>query len=226
MSILYLVASPIGNLEDMTFRAVEVLKQVDRIACEDTRRARILLRRHNITAPLEVYHDRNQARVTPRLVHVLNAGNSIALLTDAGSPGVSDPGYTLVRAAVAAGVPVIPIPGPSAVIAAVTASGLPCDRFVFEGYLPRGTAKRRKRLTALQVEERTIVVYISPHRCAKELGELASALGDRPACLAREMTKIYEEFRRAPLGDLAQWAREHKVRGELTLVIAGLQSVR
>lgn len=218
---LYLVASPIGNLEDITRRAIAVLKQVDWIACEDTRRARTLLKRYEIDTPMELYHDRNQARKTPKLVKLLSAGRSGALLTDAGSPGISDPGFTLVRATVAAGFRVVPVPGPSAVIAALTASGLPCDRFVFEGYLPRTGAKRRRRLSTLKNEERTIVFYVSPHRLPQEMREMALNLGDRPACLAREMTKIYEEFRRGSLGELADLMQGKKIRGEFTLVVAG-----
>ena len=221
---LYLVASPIGNLEDITCRGIAVLRQVDRIACEDTRRARILLKRYELDTPLEVYHDRNQRRVTPKLMRILRAGEQIALLTDAGSPGISDPGFTLVRAAIAAGIPIVPVPGPSAVICAVIASGLPSERFAFEGYLPQSTAKRRRRIAALQTEERTVVLFVSPHRCARELAELAAALGDRPACLAREMTKLHEEFRRTSLTDLAGWARESRVRGEITLIIGGSQA--
>jgi len=218
---LYLVASPLGNLEDITLRAIAVLKQVDWTACEDTRRARILLQRYKINTSLELYHDRNQARKTPRLIRLLGTGQSGALLTDAGSPGICDPGFTLVRAAVAANVRVVPIPGPSAVIAALTASGLPCDRFVFEGYLPRTTAKRRRRLEALKSEKRTIVFYVSPHRYAQEVHELAQYLGDRPACLAREMTKMYEEFRRGSLNELLLRTEDEKIRGEITLVVAG-----
>lgn len=218
---LYLVASPLGNLEDITLRAIAVLKQVDWTACEDTRRARILLQRYKINTSLELYHDRNQARKTPRLIRLLGVGQSGALLTDAGSPGICDPGFTLVRAAVAMGVQVVPIPGPSAVIAALTASGLPCDRFVFEGYLPRTTAKRRRRLEALKSEKRTIVFYVSPHRYAQDVRELAQYLGDRPACLAREMTKVHEEFRRRSLNELLLRTKDEKIRGEITLVVAG-----
>jgi len=218
---LYLVASPIGNLEDMTLRAIAVMKHVDWIACEDTRRARILLNRFEIATPLELYHDRNQARKTAPLVRKLADGQSGALITDAGSPGISDPGFTLVRAAVAAGVRVVPIPGASAPIAALTASGLPCDRFIFEGYLPRTPAKRRRRLEALREEERTMVFFLSPHRYAREMRELADNFGDRPSCLAREMTKTFEEFRRKPLTELAESAQEKKIKGEITLVVAG-----
>jgi len=218
---LYLVATPIGNLGDITLRAIAVLREADWIACEDTRRAKILLEQHQINTRLELYHDRNQARKTPRLIALLTQGQSGALITDAGSPGISDPGYTLAHAAVAAKIPVIPIPGPSAVIAALTASGLPCERFVFEGYLPRTSAKRRRRLENLADEKRTIVFYISPHRYIQELTEIMHHLGDRPACLAREMTKVHEEFRRGSLSGLAEQAMQDSIRGEITLVVGG-----
>lgn len=218
---LYLVATPIGNLEDITLRALAILREVDWVACEDTRRARILLGRHQINARLELYHDRNHTRKTPHLIEMLAGGKSGALITDAGSPGISDPGYTLTHAALDAGFAVVPIPGPSAAIAALTASGLPSDRFVFEGYLPRTPAKRRRRLEALQDEKRTIVFYISPHRYVRELSEMVQYLGMRQACLAREMTKLHEEFRRGTLVELAESATKTKIRGEITLIVGG-----
>lgn len=221
---LYLVASPIGNLDDLTLRAIAVLREVDWVACEDTRRAKILLGRHQINARLELYHDRNQLRRTPKLIRLLTGGQSGALITDAGSPGISDPGYTLVRAAVDEGIRVVPLPGPSAAIAALTASGLPCERFIFEGYLPRTPAKRRRRLEALKDEKRTVVLFISPHRYVREMAELAQYLGQRAACLAREMTKIHEEFRRGSLIELADTASKTKIRGEITLVVGGVGS--
>ncbi len=221
-AILYLVATPIGNLEDITLRAITVLREVNWLACEDTRRAKILMGRHRISTRLELYHDRNQSRKTPKLIRLLTGGQSGALITDAGSPGISDPGYTLVRAAVDADIKVVPIPGPSAVIAALTASGLPSERFVFEGYLPRTPAKRRRRLEALKDEKRTVVFYISPHRYVRELAEMARYLGERSVCLAREMTKIHEEFRRGSLAELAETASKTRIRGEITLVVSGI----
>jgi 16S rRNA (cytidine1402-2'-O)-methyltransferase len=223
VATLFLVATPIGNLEDITLRAITVLREVDWVACEDTRRAKILLRQHQINTRLELYHDRNHLRKTQHLVELLSTGHSGALITDAGSPGISDPGYTLTHAALAAGITVIPIPGPSAAIAALTASGLPSDRFVFEGYLPRTPAKRRRRLEALQEEKRTIIFYISPHRYVRELTEMVQYLGHRRGCLAREMTKLHEEFRRGTISELAESAAKTDIRGEITLIVGGLE---
>ncbi len=218
---LYLVASPIGNLDDISLRALEVLRLVDWVACEDTRRARILLQAYDIPAKLELYHDHNQQRKTPLLIRKLQEGASGALLTDAGSPGIADPGFTLVRSAVAEGIAVIPIPGASAVIAAVTASGLPCDRFVFEGYLPQTPKKRNRRFAVLKDETRTMVLFIPPRRLDRDFKDLVRNFATRQACLAREMTKVHEEFLRGTVGELQAYVQEHSIRGELTLVVAG-----
>ncbi len=220
--MLFLVATPIGNLADITLRAVETLKKVDWVAVEDTRRARILLKHYDISATVELYHDRNQSRKTPRLIKLLQSGQSGALITDAGTPGIADPGFTLVRSALAAGIDVRPIPGPVAAVAAITVSGLPCDRFVFEGYLPRTPAKRRRRLEALSADERTVVFYLSPHRYLSDLREILKRFGDRRACLAREMTKVYEEFRYESLAKLLEDGEGRTIKGELTLVVAGI----
>ncbi len=222
---LYLVASPIGNLTDISLRAIDVLRQADWIACEDTRRARILLHAHEIETPLELYHDRNQERKTPKLIRKLRDGETAALITDAGSPGIADPGFTLVRAAIAEDINVVPIPGASAVIAAVTASGLPCDRFVFEGYLPQTPKKRNRRFAVLKDETRTMVLFIPPRRLERDFKDLVENFAARRACLAREITKVHEEFLRGTVSELHEYVQNHSIRGELTLVVAGDESM-
>ncbi|MEL6249298.1 MAG: 16S rRNA (cytidine(1402)-2'-O)-methyltransferase [Cyanobacteria bacterium J06648_16] len=222
---LYLVGTPIGNLEDMTFRAVRVLKQVDQIAAEDTRHTGRLLQHFQIATPQISYHEHNRQQRIPQLLALLQSGQTLALVTDAGMPGISDPGYELVCACVEAGIPVVPIPGPSAVVTAVAASGLPSDRFVFEGFLPLKTKLRQTRLSQLQAEPRTILLYESPHRLAKTLGELADALGtDRPVVLARELTKRYEEFWRGTLAEALAHCQQQAPRGEFVVAIAGAPS--
>ena len=218
---LYLVGTPIGNLEDITFRALRILKQADVIAAEDTRHTGKLLQHFQIKTPQISYHDHNTQQRIPQLMTRLEQGEAIALVTDAGMPGISDPGYELVRACVEADITVVPIPGPSAVVTAVAAAGLPCDRFTFEGFLPAKRKARTARIEALKTEERTAVFYESPHRILKTLGELEGALGSgRIIAIARELTKRYEEFWRGTVGNAIAHYQTTKPKGEFTLLIS------
>jgi len=217
---LYLVATPIGNLQDMTFRAVETLRRVDLIAAEDTRHAAILLRHYEIHQPVVSYHDFNERKVAPQLVAQMQDGKNIALITDAGSPGISDPGFFLVRAAVAENIVVEAIPGASAVVTAVTISGLPCDRFVFEGF-PPAKKGRQTFFQSLTNEPRTIVLYEAPQRVARTLQDILTYWGDRRVALTREMTKIHEEVRRGKVSEILAGLQEQTLRGECVLVVAG-----
>ncbi|MFI8804514.1 16S rRNA (cytidine(1402)-2'-O)-methyltransferase [Micromonospora chalcea] len=221
---LVLLGAPLGNPADASARFREVLAVADVVAAEDTRRLTRLARDLDVTVPGRIvsYFEGNEERRTPELAEVLVAGYTVALVTDGGMPSVSDPGYRLVRAALDAGVPVTAAPGPSAVTTALALSGLPCDRFCFEGFLPRTPGARRSRLRALAAEDRTLVFFEAPHRIAGALADLAEAFGaDRPAALCRELTKTYEEVVRRPLGELAEWAADGDARGEITLVVAG-----
>ena len=218
---LYIVSTPIGNLKDATYRSLELLSDVDLIAAEDTRRTGVLLKHYKIKTPLTSFNSYNQAKKSDRLIARLKEGHNLALVSDAGTPGVSDPLYHLVRAALAEYVSVVSLPGPSAVLVALTVSGLPVNRFVFEGFLPRKKG-RKKLIEELVQEKRTIVLFESPHRIAKTLNELYQAMGDRKAVLARELTKIHEEVIRGTLEDLAVVAEEQKLKGEITLVISGV----
>jgi 16S rRNA (cytidine1402-2'-O)-methyltransferase len=220
--VLYIVATPIGNLEDITLRALRVLKEVDLIAAEDTRHTRHLLDHHGIKTALTSYHEHNELRMAPLLVERLKRGESIALVTDAGTPAISDPGYRLVTAAIAGEILVTPIPGPSAVTAVLTASGLPTDRFVFEGFLPGGQKERRARLLALKDDRRTLVFYEAPHRLRESLADIRDILGEREVVLAREVTKVHEEFRRGSAGELLAKLENEKIRGEITLAVKGV----
>jgi 16S rRNA (cytidine1402-2'-O)-methyltransferase len=219
--VLYLVGTPIGNIEDLSPRALRVLCAVTVIAAEDTRHTAGLLERFSARRPMVSYHDHNKDERTPELIARLQAGDSVAVVSDAGSPGISDPAFTLVRAAVSASIPVIPVPGPSSALCALEASGLPTDRFAFEGFLPRRPGKRRSRIGELREDPRTLIFFESPHRLAATLRDLASGLGDRPASLSRELTKRFEETRRGTLGSLLAWIREHPPRGEFVLVVGG-----
>ena len=218
---LHLVATPIGNLRDITLRALEVLAAADLIACEDTRHSRKLLDRYDIKTPVTPYHEHNAAAVRPKLVSRLSQGAAIALISDAGTPLVSDPGYKLVREARNAGSAVSALPGPSAVLAALIVSGLPTDRFLFEGFLPVKEAARRARIAALKSIPTTLVLFETPVRVGAALADLAAGLGAREAAVCRELTKLHEEVRR---GDLATLARDYgvhaEVRGEIVIVIA------
>ncbi len=220
--ILYVVATPIGNLKDITLRAIETLKAVHLIAAEDTRHTRRLLSHYQIDAPLISCHEHNEADRVPGLIARLRQGESIALVSDAGVPSVSDPGYRLVTEAIAAGLCVTPIPGVSALTAALSASGLPTDAFTFVGFLPRKTRKRADLLRELASERRTLVFYESPQRIIRLLEDLLKIMEDRPAVAAREMTKRFEEFLRGPLSDIRDRLLERDaVKGEFTLLVKG-----
>ncbi|MBP1729099.1 MAG: rsmI [Deltaproteobacteria bacterium] len=217
---LYIVATPIGNLEDMTFRAVRTLKEVDLIAAEDTRHSRKLLAHYGIATRMTPYHDHNEQLKTDYLIDRLLDGQNVALITDAGTPCIADPGYRIVQAAVAAGVRVVPIPGAAALAAAVSAAGLPSDRFAFEGFLPPRQGKRRAKLAELTNENRLLVFYEAPHRLAATLADMRETLGNRQAVVARELTKIHEEFRNGTLDEIAEYYREQQVKGEIVILIA------
>ena len=217
---LYLVSTPIGHLRDISLRALDILSQVDLIAAEDTRTSRVLLQHYQIQTPLASYHDHNEERVTPALVGRLREGKSLALITDAGTPGISDPGFYLVRAVLQAGLRVVAIPGATAFIPALVASGLPADRFVFEGFLPHKKG-RQTRLRLLKDEVRTIIFYESPQRLERLLRELYFHLGDRPAAVAREISKKFEEIRRGTLSELIAGAEQMVQKGEFVLIVAG-----
>jgi len=219
--ILYIVATPIGNLEDITLRALRVLKEVDLIAAEDTRHTQKLLSHYDIRTPLTSYHEHNERTKARSLVERLLQGRSIALVTDAGVPAISDPGYRIVVEAIKAGIQVTPIPGPSALTAVLSACGLPTDRFVFEGFLPARKKLRRDRLEALRDEMRTIVCFEAPHRLLESLRDIYELLGDREVVVAREVSKVYEEFLRGLAGELIDKLAGREIRGELTLVIKG-----
>ena len=218
--VLYLVATPIGNLEDMTYRAVRVLGEVDIIACEDTRQTRKLLDHYGIHKPTVSYHEHNEVERTEELAERLRAGLTVALVSDAGMPLVSDPGYRLVRAAIDSGVPVQPVPGASAVVAALAASGLPVDSFHFGGFLPPKPGQRAKALAALADEHATLIFYEAPHRILEALDAIEETLGPRPVAVARELTKIHEEFLRGTAAEIrARLAAREVVKGEITLLI-------
>ena len=217
---LYLVATPIGNLEDITLRALRVLKEADVIACEDTRQTGKLLAHFGIDKPTVSYHEHNEAARTEELLARLEAGARVALVSDAGTPLISDPGYRLVTAAIAAGVPVVPVPGASAVLSALAGGGLPTDAFRFGGFLPAKSTQRRKALESLRAETCTLIFYEAPHRILDTLADIAALLGDRPVVVARELTKFYEEFLRGTAEQVrAQLAARPAVKGEITLLI-------
>jgi 16S rRNA (cytidine1402-2'-O)-methyltransferase len=217
---LYIVATPIGNLEDITMRALRVLREADRIACEDTRQTRKLLDHYGIAKPVTSYHDHNEAEKTAELIERLERGESIALVSDAGTPLISDPGYRLVAAAVAAGITVVPIPGPSAVMGALAAAGLATDSFRFCGFLPVKTSQRQKIFEELRHEACTLVFYEAPHRILETLEDITAVLRDRPVVIARELTKLHEEFLRGSAAEVrATLSARPSVKGEITLLI-------
>ena len=217
---LYLVATPIGNLEDITFRAVRVLKEADLIACEDTRQTRKLLDHYGIRRPTISYHEHNEAARTPELIARLRAGASIALVSDAGVPLVSDPGYRIVQAAIAEGIAVDPIPGPSAALAALSASGLAANAFHFAGFLPPKPLQRKKALEELRQEQATLIFYEAPHRIRETLEAIEQTLGPRPAVLARELTKLHQEFLRGTPREIANTlAARASIKGEMTILV-------
>jgi 16S rRNA (cytidine1402-2'-O)-methyltransferase len=218
--ILYLVASPIGNLEDITFRAVRILNECDLIACEDTRHTRRLLEHYGIDKPLISYHDHNETGRAAELIERLRHGSKLALISDAGMPLVADPGYRLVAGAVAEGIPVQPIPGPSALVTALAASGLPTDAFRFGGFLPPKSGQRSNVLEALKNDPATLIFYEAPHRILDCLGDVDRIMGARPVVVARELTKIHEEFLRGTARHILETLRARDaVKGEITLLI-------
>ena len=221
---LYIVPTPIGNLEDITFRAVRVLKEVDLIAAEDTRHTQVLLNHYDIRTSVTSYHEHNERGKARELVEQLRQGRSIALLSDAGTPMISDPGYRLVVEAIRAGVQVIPLPGPSAVTAALSAAGLPTDRFGFEGFLPAKKSERRSALEALKKDTKTLVFYEAPHRLKETLADMAEIFGDREVSIGREISKVHEEFLRGALREILATVEQQTVRGEITLVVQGATS--
>jgi len=217
---LFIVATPIGNLEDITYRAVRVLREVSLIACEDTRHTRTLLEHYGIEKPAISYHDHNETERAPELVSRMIAGETVALVTDAGTPLLSDPGYRLVKAAILNGIPVTPIPGPSAALAALAASGLPTDAFHFAGFLPHKPVQRARVLQSLAGEEATLVFYEAPHRLLESLAAIEETLGARPVVVARELTKIHEEFLRGTAAEIrAGLAARESIKGECTILI-------
>ena len=218
---LYLVATPIGNLEDMTYRAVRVLGEVDLIACEDTRTSRPLLSHFDIHTPTTSYHEFNKIEKADELLEKLMSGQNVAVITDAGTPGISDPGEELCAKCIEAGVTVVPIPGAAAAIAAVTSSGLSCRRFAFEAFLPKDKKKRRRILDELKNETRTIIIYEAPHHLKDTLDELYKSLGDRRISLARELTKVHEEHLLMRLSKAIEHYGDKDPRGEYVLVIEG-----
>lgn len=219
---LFVVATPLGNLDDLTFRAVKCLKEVNLIACEDTRRTAKLLNHLGIKKPLLSCFEHNELSRVDEILAKIAQGEDVALVSDAGTPTISDPGFPLIRAAHERGLKVSPVPGPSALIAALSASGLPTDAFLFAGFLPRTSAARRERIDELKSQRGTLIVYESPHRVLESLSDLIAVLGDRDAFLCREVTKLHEELLRAPLSQIASsLANRPEVLGEIVLVIAG-----
>ncbi|MEO0067870.1 MAG: 16S rRNA (cytidine(1402)-2'-O)-methyltransferase [candidate division WOR-3 bacterium] len=220
---LYIVSTPIGNLGDITQRALETLANVDGIVCEDTRRTGLLLRHFRIQNRLISYHEYNKLRRTPEILELLSRGQAIALVSDAGTPGISDPGFYLIRAAIEKGFRIIPVPGASALLAALVVSGLPSDRFAFEGFLPKRAGRRRKRLLALAQEERTMVFCESARRVKRFLSEVKELWGDRKAVVCRELTKKFEEVLRGSVSQLLEQLAERELKGEVMVVIAGYE---
>ena len=219
--ILYIVPTPVGNLEDMTLRAIRVLKEADLILAEDTRTTSVLLKHYDIQGRLQSHHKFNEHQTVELVKERIQAGLTVALVSDAGTPGISDPGFLLARTCAEAGIPIQTLPGATACIPAVVSSGLPCDRFCFEGFLPQKKG-RQTRLRQLAEETRTIIFYESPYRLVKTLQQLAEFFGpDRPCSVAREISKIHEEHRRGSLAEVAEWYSEHEPKGEIVIVVAG-----
>jgi 16S rRNA (cytidine1402-2'-O)-methyltransferase len=218
---LYVVATPIGNLEDITLRALRILREVDWIAAEDARTTRKLLSAHGIHTPLVSYHEQGRRRKVAWIVGKIMAGENVALVSEAGTPGISDPGFELIRECLFKGVEPVAIPGPSALLTALSLSGLPTTRFIFEGFLPRRRPQRIRVLGELRREPRTLVFFESPRRLAATLQDILEVLGNRRAAVARELTKAFEEWRRESVATLLLWAQGHEVRGEVTLLVEG-----
>ncbi len=224
MGILYIVPTPVGNMEDMTLRAIRILKEVDLVLAEDTRTSGILLKHFDIKNHLQSHHKFNEHGTSAQVVERLLAGQNVALVSDAGTPGISDPGFFLVREAVRAGVEVQTLPGPTAFVPALVSSGLPCDRFCFEGFLPQKKG-RQTRLESLKAEQRTMVFYESPYRLVKTLQQLAETFGEeRQASVCREISKVHEESVRGTLGEVLAHFREHEPKGEIVVIVAGNDS--
>jgi len=218
---LYIVSTPIGNREDITLRALRILKEVDLIAAEDTRHTGLLLRHYGIQRPLTSYFEENELKKRDFILSKLKQGDRIALVSDAGTPGISDPGFRLIQLAIENQIPVIPIPGPSAVIAALSVSGLPTDSFLFKGFLPHKIKKRRDLLKELEDVRETLIFYESPHRISETLRDIYEVLGDREIVLTRELTKIYEEVLRGKVTEIQNQIGGRKLKGEITVVISG-----
>ncbi len=223
--VLYLVSTPIGNLEDITLRALKVLGGVDLLAAEDTRHTGILLKHYNLHKSIISYHDFNKDKKAPILIGQLKAGKSVAVISDAGTPGISDPGYLLVKMAIHENIRVVPVPGASAFLSALVVSGLPTDKFVFEGFLSPKPGKRRKRLEELREERRTLIFYESPHRFVKMLEDVAEILGQRGMVVARELTKKFEEIIRGTPEEIKRVFGERKIKGELVVLIEGIKEI-
>ena len=215
---LYIIATPIGNLKDFTFRAVDILQEVDHIFAEDTRTSITLMKHYNITTNLDSYHEHNKIQKIPKIIKLLNEGKNIGLISDAGTPTISDPGYKLIRACIDEEINIIPIPGASAVTAALSASGLPSDSFFFFGFLPQKKG-RKKKISFLKSLENTIIIFESPHRLLKTLRELHDELGERPIIVARELTKLYEEIIRGNFNSVIEFFESKKVKGEIVIII-------
>jgi len=215
---LYIVSTPIGNLADITFRAIDILKSVDLIACEDTRHTRVLLNHYNIKKSLISYFEHNKIKRSEQIIKFLKEGNDVALVSDAGTPGISDPGYRIIRDAIDNDIKVVAIPGANAAISALSASGAPTDRFIFEGFLPNKTTARKKKLLSFKGEARTMIIYESPHRLLASLEDIKETLGDIELVIAREITKKFEEIKRGKTGDLIEYFLKNKPRGEFVLI--------
>jgi 16S rRNA (cytidine1402-2'-O)-methyltransferase len=227
-SVLYVVATPIGNLKDVTYRAVEVLSHVDHIAAEDTRHSARLLKQYQIHTPCAALHEHNERQVAHSIIEKIQRGETWALISDAGTPVVSDPGYFLIKEARNLGVKVVPIPGPNAALAALSASGMPSDRFAFEGFLPAKTTARLKHLHSLAAESRTLVFYESPHRLQASLHDMVAVFGgERQAVFARELTKTYETIHQGSLAHIEDWVASdtQQLKGEMVLIVAGVEKL-